>query len=162
MRRQLLHTGVQLNDDVTMVLVMRPDSGSDTTRRELPITMDSLRVVRDFVRSQALRAGLPEEAAGLFEVAGVEVFTNIVRHAQGLLPGAPVELVAHCGPEEIALEFIHLGDAFTPPAEVAETDFAAFPEGGFGLTIIRNASDELVYDHQAGVNTVRLIRRLAH
>ncbi len=159
-RRKLLHPGVQLNDDVTMVLVMRPEAGNTTSRRELPISLGSLRAVRDFVRTQALDAGLPEEVAGLFEVAGVEVFTNIVRHAKGLLPGAPVELMAHCGPQELVLEFFYLGEAFIPPAEVVEADFAAFPEGGFGLTIIRSASDALVYDHHDGVNSVRMTRRL--
>jgi phosphoserine phosphatase RsbU/P len=159
-RRRLLHPGVQLNDDVTMVLVKRPEAGNTTSRRELPIALGSLRAVRDFVRTQALDAGLPEEEAGLFEVAGVEVFTNIVRHAKGLLPGAPVELMALCESEELVLEFFYLGEVYTPPAEVVETDFSAFPEGGFGLTIIRNASDALVYDHHDGVNSVRMTRRL--
>jgi len=159
-RRKLLPTGVRLDDDVTMVLVKRPEATDTTSRRELPISLGSLRAVREFVRTQALDAGLPEDAAGLFEVAGVEVFTNIVRHARGLLTGAPVEIMARCEPEELVLEFFYLGEAYSPPAKVVETDFAAFPEGGFGLTIIRNASDALVYDHHDGVNSVRMTRRL--
>ena len=57
-------------------------------------------------------------------------------------------------------ELIHLGEAFTPPADIPETDFDTFPEGGFGLQIIRRGSDQVAYLHESGVATIRLIKRL--
>jgi anti-sigma regulatory factor (Ser/Thr protein kinase) len=126
------------------------------TRCKLPITLNSLRKVWEFVMTQALHAGLSEQDAGLFTVASVEIFTNIVRHAKGLLAGAPAELIVHCAQSEFVLEVIHLGVVFEPPEAEVKTDFAAFAEGGLGLTIIRKACDRVDYLHHAGVSTVRL------
>ncbi len=158
LRRELLRCDVSINDDVSLVLVMQPPENSSKVRCELAIDMKSLRAFREFVRLQALRCGMPEAEAAMFEVASVEVFTNIVRHAEGVLVSAPVELITHCARQEFVLEVIHLGDQFTPPEEIAETNFDVFPEGGFGLTIIRSACDRVDYLHHQGVNTVRMSR----
>jgi phosphoserine phosphatase RsbU/P len=160
LRRQVLHDEVQVVDDITMVLLMRTAVHDFGTRCELPIALGSLREFREFVAAHALRLGLPEDAAAMFVVAAVEVFTNIIRHAQGLLPGAPVELFVHDTAEAFTLDIVHLGAAFTPPDEVEVTDLSAFPEGGFGLTIIRSSCDCVEYLHHQGVNTVRMTRWL--
>ncbi len=158
LRRELLHDGVSINDDVSLVLVMQPPEMGVQVRRELAIDIKSLRAFREFVKQQALQAGMSEAEAAIFEVASVEVFTNVIRHAKGLLAGAPVELLAYCESNAFVLEVIHLGDAFTPPEELTETNFDVFPEGGFGLIIIRNACDRVEYSHHRGVNTVRMTR----
>lgn len=121
--------------------------------------MGSLRVLRGFVAAQASRAGLAEERVDLLTLASVEVFTNIVRHGKGLLPGAPVACMLRWDCADLVLELVHLGAAFTPQ-EPAEIDLDAFPEGGFGMSIIRSACDRLDYLHHAGVNTVRLTLHL--
>jgi anti-sigma regulatory factor (Ser/Thr protein kinase) len=126
----------------------------------LPIALSSLRGFREFVSAHALRLGLPEDDAAMFVVAAVEVFTNIIRHAQALLPDAPVELIVHDTTEALTLDIIHLGAAFTPPDEVEVSDLSTYPEGGFGLTIIRNSCDCVDYLHHQGVNTVRMTRWL--
>jgi PAS domain S-box-containing protein len=158
LRRELLHDGVSINDDVSLVLVMQPPETGGKVRCELAIDMKSLRAFREFVKAQAVHCGMQETEAAMFEVASVEVFTNIVRHASGVLAGAPVELVIQCLRQEFVLEVIHLGDPFTPPEEIEETNFDVFPEGGFGLIIIRNACDRVEYLHHQGVNTVRMTR----
>ena len=151
LRRLLLHETVQIKDDVTMVLIKR---------YELPISHDSIRTLRQFISEEAGRAGLAEEETDMLVLASVEVFTNIVRHGQGLLTSAPLELVTEITPHEFVVELIHLGDEFTPPAEPMESNFAEFPEGGFGLTIIQKACDRVDYLHHGGVTTVRLVRYL--
>jgi PAS domain S-box-containing protein len=160
LRLKVLHKGVHVNDDVTMVLVMRTSGLESEARCELPIELDSLRAAREFVMLQALRAGMPEQDASLFTVASIEIFTNIVRHGQGLLDNAPVELLVRRRSADFVLDIVHLGEAFVPPDEEVETDFAAFPEGGFGLTIIRHACDRVDFLHHDGVNTVRMCRRI--
>lgn len=162
LRRKILHDDIQIVDDITMVLLMRIEVHGYETRCELPIALDSLREFREFVAAHALRVGLPEDVAAMFVVAAVEVFTNIIRHAQDLLPGAPVELIVHDTAEALTLEIVHLGAAFTPPDEVEDADLSAFPEGGFGLTIIRNSCDRVDYLHLQGVNTVRMTRWLTN
>ena len=96
----------------------------------------------------------------MFEFACVEVFTNIVRHASGLLPGAPVEIISRYSVQELVFDIIHLGEAFTPPAETVEPDLSTFPEGGFGMTIIRSACSRVEFLHHEGVNTVRMTRTI--
>jgi anti-sigma regulatory factor (Ser/Thr protein kinase) len=160
LRLKVLHKGVHVTDDVTMVLVLRTSDSASEARCELPIEMDSLRAAREFVLMHALRAGMPEQDASLFTVASIEIFTNVVRHGKGLLDYAPVELLVRCTPADFVLDIVHLGDAFVPPDEEVETDFAAFPEGGFGLTIIRHACDRVDFLHHDGVNTVRMRRRI--
>jgi PAS domain S-box-containing protein len=161
LRRELLHEGTQLTDDVTMVLLKWVADGSHCARCELPVALDALRELRQFVQAQTARAALPEQDAAMFEIAAVEVFTNIVRHAKGLLAGAPVEVLSHWSPQALTLECIYLGEAFSPPDELVEADLATYPEGGFGLTIIRNLSDKVEYLHLDGVNTVRMHRFIA-
>lgn len=157
-RHYYMHDDVQVVDDITMVLLMRTAVRDFETRCELPITLTSLRDFREFVAAHALRAGLSEDIAAMFVVAAVEVFTNIIRHAKGLLPEAPVELIIHDTTEAFTLDIVHLGAAFTPPGEVEDAGLVNFPEGGFGLTIIRNSCDCVDYLHHQGVNTVRMTR----
>ena len=161
LRQELLHSTVQLNDDVTMALIMRPAADSTDTRCELPVNLQSISTLRQFVLERSLNAGLSDADAAMFELASVEVFTNIVRHGKGLLPGAPLEVIARRTAQEIVLEVIHLGEAFTPPAETIAPDLSAFPEGGFGLTIIRSACSAVEFLHHEGVNTVRMTRLIA-
>ncbi len=160
LRRQVLHGEVQVVDDITMVLLMRTAVHDFETRCELPIDLGSLRDFREFVAANALRMGLPEDTAAMFVVAAVEVFTNIIRHAKGLLPGAPVELIVHDTTEAFTLDIVHIGAEFTPPDEVEVADLSTFPEGGFGLTIIRSSCHCVDYLHHHGVNTVRMTRWL--
>ncbi len=130
--------------------------GQHGVRCQFPIDLKSLRSFRKFVEAQTVCAGLTEHDAGLLVVAGVEVFTNIVRHAKGLPKDATVELISHNTAHELVLEVVYRGEEFIPPDQLAETDFGAFPEGGFGLTIIRQACDRVEFLHHNGVNTVRL------
>jgi anti-sigma regulatory factor (Ser/Thr protein kinase) len=160
MRADLLVPGVQLQDDVTMVVVQRQPPGTHSARVELPLQLHALRQVRAFINAQTAAAGLDEGARGLLEVAGVEAYTNIVRHGRGRVEGAPVELVARLGRDALVIELVHLGEPYTPPAQAPEADFGAYPEGGFGLRIIHGASDSVDYLHDAGVNTVRMTKRL--
>jgi PAS domain S-box-containing protein len=161
LRRELLDSTVQINDDVSLALIMRPIAADVDTRCEVPIDLQSIGALRQFVLFQTQRAGLPEAEAAMFELACVEVFTNIVRHAKGLLPGAPVEITARYTAQELVLDIIHLGDAFTPPAVAVEPDLSTFPEGGFGMTIIRSACSKVDFLHHEGVNTIRMTRTIA-
>lgn len=115
LRRLLLHETVPVKDDVTMVLIKR---------YELPISHDSIRALRQFISEDAGRAGLTEEETDMLVLASVEVFTNIVRNGQGLLARALLELVTEIHQQEFVVDLIHLGVAFTPPAEPMESNFA--------------------------------------
>jgi PAS domain S-box-containing protein len=159
LRRMLLHDGVQLNDDVTMLMAHMPVGGCDTERLELPPHVEQLHGVRAFVTEQCQTMGLDEGASDLLTLAAVEAFTNAVRHTVNRPADAPIELIARRDRLGVLmLEVVCLGDPFEPPAHLPETDLNAFPEGGFGLSIIRMACDSVSYLHAEGINTVRMVR----
>ena len=164
LRRNLLTDNVSLTDDLTLELFCRYARQRDVVRIQVPIKLDALVSVREFIAERTLKAGLNEDLAATVIVAIVEVVTNVIRHAKGLLPLAPLELIGEIGSNGLTIECMYLGDYFKPE-EVTETDFSAppdggidsLPEGGFGLSIIHQVADEVHYLHEDGVNTVRLL-----
>lgn len=158
LRLMLLHQGVRLNDDVTMVMAQIPVGGRDAERLELSPDLANIQTVREFVDVQCQTMGLDEEASGLLAVATVEVFTNAVRHTVNRPVDVPIELVARRERSGmLMLDVVCLGAPFQPPERLQEADLSAFPEGGFGLNIIRMACDSVSYLHTEGINTVRMV-----
>lgn len=160
MRQQLL-TGTVLTDDVTLATVRVCDFRQPMRRIELPTDPGAIGVLRALVDSGLSDAGETGPASELFTLAVVEAFTNIVRHTRGLLPQAPIEVLVRRRSDALEVELVHIGEPFAPPQHDVQTNFEEYPEGGFGLTIIRKACDRVEYLHHDGVSTVRLSRWLA-
>jgi anti-sigma regulatory factor (Ser/Thr protein kinase) len=135
---------------------VRHDENRPIYRLEVPVTLSALGLIRDFVTEHTIKAAIPDDTAGPFVVAAVEVMTNIIRHATGRLSDAPVELFIRHKAGGLILETSYLGDPYAPPVDAPDTDLSTFPEGGFGLFIIRNACDKVEYRSSDGVNTVRM------
>lgn len=154
LRRDLLLDQVALADDVTMVMLIRQPLHKNVARLEVSVSLDALREVREFVAKQVSR--LPQDQASILAVAAIEIFTNVIRHTKNLVPDAPLELLIENSADAIQLDFKYLGSQFAPPVDPPDTEFADFPEGGFGLQIIRSACNSVQYLHQEGVNTVRM------
>jgi anti-sigma regulatory factor (Ser/Thr protein kinase) len=159
LRREIDAAGARLTDDLTLVLALQTGDTLRASRRELSRGLDDLVHVRGLVEDRARKAGLDEVGAGLFALACVEAYTNAVRHTRGRPAQAPIELVVRLDDGALYVEIVTLGEPFEPPVDAAETKFDEFPEGGFGLSIMRQAADSVEYRHAAGVNTVRLVRR---
>jgi anti-sigma regulatory factor (Ser/Thr protein kinase) len=104
----------------------------------------------------SVKAGLDEGRTSQFVVAAAEVLTNAIRHATGLLEDAPMEIIGAIEDSQLVVQFSYLGDYFEPPSALPETDFNHYPEGGFGLQIIRDATDRVDYLHEDGVNTISM------
>lgn len=161
-RRELLNQGVMLTDDLTLAMIVRHDRLHAMERIELPIRLTALDTLRRFVTQQCHGAEVSEDRSANFVVAAVEVMTNVIRHATGLLPAAPVELIAELtGPGALALQFRYFGDPFVPPSgrqvpEIESEDPTHLPEGGYGLHIIEQTCDEVRYSADQGINTVHI------
>jgi PAS domain S-box-containing protein len=160
LRRELL-AKVTLPDDVTIVVACIGEPEATTQSLELMPTSSSIPALRAFIESEAKASKLGEVEAGLFAVAVVEVFTNVLRHGLGRIEDAPVEILMRRTAEELIVEVIHVGDTFTPPNERPSSGLDGYPEGGFGLSIIARACDKVEYLHSGGVNTTRLERRIS-
>ncbi|WP_295536132.1 PAS domain S-box protein [uncultured Pseudacidovorax sp.] len=154
--RQLLLAGTELTDDVTLAAVRVGEPAQAGRRIELPPGTPAIARLRALVEQGLAEAGARGVAADLFTVAVVEAFTNIVRHSRGLLPQAPVEALVQRRSGALVVELVYIGEPYTPPAQPPITQFDDYPEGGFGLTIIRKACDRVDHLHHDGVNTVRL------
>ena len=162
LRSDLQTLGATFTDDLTMALAVRTGPAHLASRRELPARLASLAEVRGLVEFRARQSGLDEAAGGLFTVACVEAFSNIIRHTLGRPNSAPIELLVLRRPDALVVELVSLGQPFSPPTETPpDTDWGEYPEGGFGMNIMYSATDGVVYEHHQGINTVRLVRRLA-
>jgi phosphoserine phosphatase RsbU/P len=156
MRREVLHPGVTLTDDATMMYVMFQNSRRQAYCRELPADLAGVTQVRQTLDTMAARAGMDAEGLGLYAVACVEAYTNIVRHAKRMPVDAPVEMVTSLLPDALEVEFVYLGEPYSPPEVNMDVDWESYPEGGLGLTIIHSACEEVQYSSEAGRNITRL------
>jgi anti-sigma regulatory factor (Ser/Thr protein kinase) len=159
LRRELLARATA-RDDLTLLVARLGDGEPPAQRIELAHSTMAIAELRRFVEAAAAATPMDETEAGLFTVAVVEAFTNVVRHTTGGVADAPVEVLAWAGPEDLKIELVYIGDAYQPSRDFVDTQFDEYPEGGFGQQIMRGACDEVHHLHDAGVNTVRLIRHL--
>lgn len=131
-------------------------------RREFEPVVASIRALRSFVATQACNTGLAAIDIYLIEIAGVEVFTNIVLHAGGLSEDSKVAVVGRAFDQHFELELSYRGDPFVPtvPPDPIAAALAGLPEGGFGLWIINAACDRVRYSQHDGTNTILIGKSL--
>jgi PAS domain S-box-containing protein len=158
LRHEIVAAGATITDDLTMALAFVAGPHDRGGLLELHGGLADVGRVRALVEPRALAAGLDEVDASLFTVACVEAYTNAVRHTRDALDGAPVEVAVRALDDRIVVEIVRPGAPYEVPSLPPDTDFAAFPEGGFGLRIMRDGTDAVEHVHAAGVNTVRLTR----
>ncbi len=118
------------------------------------------------VRGIAQGFGLDEAEAYLLELAVVEAVSNVIRHAYGGRSGNPIELSLALSRTGMTLDIRDRGTAMDPAdldraGEFAEPrDIADLPEGGMGLSIIKQVMDEVAYSSRNGVNTLSMAKTL--
>ncbi len=107
------------------------------------------------------------EESGAFETAVGEALNNVIEHSYGAGASEPihVELAFDADSLTLIIEdggegmdpalFDQVPDSFpAPPVDAPEQ----LPEGGFGLTLIKMACDELSYERHAGGNRLTMTR----
>jgi sigma-B regulation protein RsbU (phosphoserine phosphatase) len=140
-------------DDFTCVVV-RID-GLESAASELSVEsrmtfsndLNELSAIRQFIRSFCKiipEEMLGEERISLIELAVTEVATNIVRHAYCGQSGASVQVAARLFPELLLIEFVDKGKGFNPET-VPKPEFNGSREGGFGLFIVSQIVDDVIY-----------------
>lgn len=160
LRRALEQLGAEADDDLTLAMLVAVDPAAEGTRLELARGLDDIRPLRELVQARALAAGVDDTRAGLFALACVEAYTNAVRHGRGAPPGTPLEAVVRTRRDALVVEIVAVGDPFVPPSAPEEPALDGYPEGGFGLTIMEQASDTVAYEQREGINTTRLTLHL--
>jgi anti-anti-sigma factor len=115
---------------------------------------DELADVRDFVKAQAVRAGLPSPRAGDLVIAASEIAANTLRHAGGK---GLVRIWAQDG--EVICEFRDSGIISDPHAGLTRPEDPV--DGGLGLWVVRQVCDAVDIESGASGTTVRLHMNLA-
>lgn len=122
---------------------------------DLPWQMESLSTLRINTAECAEIVRLSDKESSALVLAAVETLSNIIRHAQPPLPDASIHIQLLLTNQGIAIVFHYLGDVFKPAASTP--DFSGHTEGGFGLYIIANSVDSVVYDSPIpGICRIRL------
>ncbi|MBU0753698.1 MAG: SpoIIE family protein phosphatase, partial [Planctomycetes bacterium] len=143
----------QFADDLTCIAVcieqeVRRTEPFDT----MTISSELYRLpeVRRFVESFVGRISdisedrLHEEKTAQLELAVVEAISNVIRHAYQGQPGQPIWIEARHTSREVEIRILHQGRVFSGvPAGTHPIDNGH--EGGFGLYIIAQSVDDVVY-----------------
>jgi anti-sigma regulatory factor (Ser/Thr protein kinase) len=108
----------------------------------VPNSVESIRLVAEFMVHAARNMKVPAASDSLFEVALVEALTNAVKHGNAAqLPEAFIlcELEATNG--TLTVRVIDQGPGYTlpraPRADWNPDDIASVPESGYGVALIR-------------------------
>lgn len=113
----------------------------------LPWNLNALISLRSEVGKVAREANLAQATQDELVLAANEAVTNVIRHAKCPLEGATLHCCLENTTESINVIFHYIGKSFTPRETMP--DFSGDSEGGFGLFIIRNSVDEVIYDNPA-------------
>jgi sigma-B regulation protein RsbU (phosphoserine phosphatase) len=140
-------------DDFTCVVVKidLPESAALQPNAESKMTFSSdlkeLSGIRQFIRNFCKTIPEPrlgEDRTSLIELAVTEVATNIIRHAYSGQSDAVVQVSARLFPEMFLIEFVDKGKGFRPET-IPQPKFDGSREGGFGLYIVSQIVDDVVY-----------------
>ena len=154
-------------DDLTCVAVRIEENLRIDSEGKIRLAIDSdlreLERTRQFVRKACqLLSGEPATAdfTELFELAVNETITNVIRHAHQNKAGDEIELFAENSDEGLQITVGYNGENFDPKTAAAPV-FDGSCEGGFGLFIISNCVDRVVYTHDSNnQNTICLTKKI--
>lgn len=106
--------------------------------------------------------GLSDDGAGKVEIVLAEVLNNIVEHAYCDQPDGIIDLTCHLGVDHVWTRIVDSGrmmpNAKPPTTQLPDmgTDILDLPEGGFGWFLIRQLTEELIYDRDDPLNLLSL------
>ena len=156
-----MHTqGRDLDDDFTVLLVRIGQSQSPWSEEThiFGSALESLSEIRAFVGTRAMDCGLSGADVDRLQLAAHEATTNIVLHAHNAL-GGEIEFRAIRMPDGMSLRIVYAGPDFVP-GEVSQPDITLFGEGGYGLYIIQQCVDQIVYGTEGtGARYIEMIKR---
>jgi anti-sigma regulatory factor (Ser/Thr protein kinase) len=118
----------------------------------------------DFVTDHARLAGMEEKDVGKIKIAVYEACLNVIEHAYHSNPNYWIELTVNYTPDQFAIVIQDRGIPFEMPKfEVYDVEEAMQKRrtGGFGLHIIRRATDEVDYKSDpVNGNRLTMIKKL--
>ncbi len=136
---------------------------SDTIRLDLPATPRYLNVLGDCIAALLTHINTiadPQTTIYNVQLAVHEACTNIIDHAYGSSEGRiNITLMLDWQPARLTVELIDTGKPFDP-ANVPPPDLDQPHVRGYGLYLMKQLMDEVVYQPMLGGNHWRLIKNL--
>lgn len=139
------------NDDLAEIQLCPAPKVEKLKSASLDFDADTnyLEIVGNFVRKNAMLAGLDEKNARSLELAVDEMVSNAILHGYEDNPKGKVTVGADCYQDGIIIILEERGKKFNP-IESSDPDLdAPLPErkiGGLGIFIVRKIADELYYE----------------
>ena len=127
--------------------------------------LENVALLGNAIQGLMRAASLDETTAFQLELCVVEAATNAIRHAYDGAPGNEVEVTAELASDRISFSVCDSGkthpafDELAPPFEWQSID--QIPEGGMGITIIKETMDEVRYSSGQGRNCLTMTKFLA-
>jgi sigma-B regulation protein RsbU (phosphoserine phosphatase) len=137
-------TCVVVKIDLPESAVLQPNAESKMTFRS---DLKQLSGIRQFIRNFCKTIPEPllgEDRISRIELAVTEVATNIIRHAYSGQSDASLQVAVRLFPEMFLIEFLDQGKGFCPES-IPQPEFDGSREGGFGLYIVSQIVDDVVY-----------------
>lgn len=142
-------------DDRTLIAVRRPNDGESFMTLEN--SLNSLPALRENI-SKACRESLDHQDLDRVALAGVEAFSNIVKHANS--SSSTIDMVLRHSPGLLELTLHYDGEPFAPPPPLALPEPEEWRESGYGLPLIHALCDSFTCRHSSGTNSNQLVFHL--
>ena len=130
----------------------------------VPSSTENLSMIRDFVKSSGLQAGMGDIEVARLELAVDEACANVMEHAYDADDTKEVSIRAIVDEASVQIEVIDTGKGFDPAAveqlKLQEL-VSAKRTGGLGMRLMKSFMDEVHYEMQPGVkNELKMVKRL--
>lgn len=131
---------------------------------QVPSSTENLALIREFVSSVGMQAGLTEEEVAKIELAVDEGCANVIEHAYGHDLTKEVVVRAILDEDTLWIKVEDTGRGFDPNA-VREEDLQHLVEqrksGGLGMRLMKTLMDEVYYEIVPGKrNELHMMKRL--
>lgn len=131
---------------------------------QVPSSTENLALIREFVGSAAMQAGLDEKEIAKLELAVDEACANVIEHAYGHDVSKEVIVRATVGDDQLSIDIEDTGHGFDPEAvnqEELEKLISKRRTGGLGMRLMKTLMDEVHYEIEPGKkNALHMMKRL--
>jgi len=107
--------------------------------------LDRIAEARRWAAHRARAAGFDDDAVFAVELALAEALSNVIKHAYQGDEGQEIRLTLHIDDEKLTLTVRDFGRKFDP-AQYTPPNLDDPSEGGYGIYLIHQLMDEVVYD----------------
>jgi serine/threonine-protein kinase RsbW len=131
---------------------------------KVPSSTENLALIREFVGSVGMQAGLDQKDVGKLELAVDEACANVIEHAYGHDITKEVIIRASVDEETLKINVEDTGRGFDPSSveqEELEQMINKRRTGGLGMRLMKTLMDEVHYEIEPGKkNELHMMKRL--